>query len=46
MKEVKIGFMKKNLNLADEKENPVVKDHCHLTGNFRGLAHNERNLKS
>ena len=24
----------------DEKENPVVKDHCHLTGKFRGLAQN------
>ena len=23
----------------DVKENPVVEDYCHLTGKFRGLAH-------
>ena len=24
----------------DVKENPIVRDHCHLSGRFRGLAHN------
>ena len=24
----------------DVKENPFVKDHCHLTGKFRDLVHN------
>ena len=28
------------------KENPVVKDHCHLTGKFRGSAHNNCNLNT
>ena len=30
----------------DLKENPVVRDHCHLTGRFRGLAHNSCNLNT
>ena len=28
------------------KETPVVEDHCHLTGRFRGLAHNNCNLNT
>ena len=34
-------FKAKNL-----KENPVVRDHCHLTGKFRGLAHINCNLNT
>ena len=33
-------------NLKDVKENPVVKDHCHLTGKFRSLAHYNFNLNT
>ena len=29
-----------------KKENPVIKDHLHLTGKFRGLAHNNCNLNT
>ena len=34
----------KELKPKDLKENPVFRDHCHLTGRFRGLAHNICNL--
>ena len=36
----------KEFKLKDIKENPVVRDHCHLTGRFRGLAHNNCNLNT
>ena len=36
----------KEFNLKDIKEKPVVKDHCHLTSKFRGLAHNNCNLNT
>ena len=36
----------KEFKLKDLEENPVVKDHCHLTGRFRGLAHNSCNLNA
>ena len=36
----------KEFKLKDVKENPVVKDHCHLTGKFRGLAYNNCILKT
>ena len=36
----------KEFKLKDVKENPVAKDHCHLTGKFRGLAHNNCNLNT
>ena len=29
-----------------KKENPIVKDHCHLTGRFRRLVHNICNLNT
>ena len=36
----------KEFKPKDLKENPVVRDHCHLTGRFRGLAHNNCNLNT
>ena len=36
----------KEFKPEDVKENPVVIDHCHLTGKFRGLAHNNCNLNA
>ena len=36
----------KEFKLKDVKENPVVKDPCHLAGKFRGLAHKNCNLNT
>ena len=36
----------KEFTPKDLKDNPVVRDHCHLTGRFRGLAHNACNLNT
>ena len=36
----------KEVKPKDLKENPVVRDYCHLTGKFRGLAHNKCNLNA
>ena len=39
-------FCEKEFKPKDVKENPIVRDHCHLTGRFRGLAHNNCNLNT
>ena len=39
-------LFEKEFKHKDVKENPVVKDHCHLTGKFRGLAQNNCNLNT
>ena len=39
-------FCEKEFKLKDVKENRVVKDHCHLTGKVRGLAHINCNLNT
>ena len=36
----------KEFQPKDVKENPIAKDHCHLTGRFRVLAHNSFNLNT
>ena len=36
----------KEFTPKDLKDNPVVSDHCRLTGRFRGLAHNNCNLNA
>ena len=41
-----LWFGEKEVKLKDVEENPVVKDHCHLTGKFRGLAHSNCNLNT
>ena len=36
----------KEFTPKDLKDNLVVRDHCHLTGKFRGLAHNNCNVNT
>ena len=36
----------KEFRPKDKKENPIVKDYCHLAGRLRGLAHNNCNLNT
>ena len=41
-----VWLCEKEFKLKDIKENPVVKYHCHITGKFRGLAHESCNLNT
>ena len=36
----------KEFKPKDLEENPIVRDHCHLKGRFRGLPHNSCNLNT
>ena len=38
-KVIAVGFAKKSINNDEEK----VRDHCHVTGKFRGAAHRKFN---
>ena len=40
------GLCGKEFTLKDMKEKPNVKDHCHLTGKLRDLAHNNCSLNT
>ena len=49
-KEDEIGYMNSNIchiceGELDEDKDKKVRDHCHLTGKFRGAAYNKCNLK-
>ena len=39
-----VGYVK--FRPKDKKENPIVEDHCHLTGRSRGLAYNNCTLNT
>ena len=39
-------FCEREFRPKDKKENPIVEDHCQLTGRIRGLAHNSCNLNT
>ena len=36
----------KELKIEDKEENPAVRNPCHPTGVFRGLAHDKYNLST
>ncbi|KAJ8950067.1 hypothetical protein NQ314_008073 [Rhamnusium bicolor] len=45
--EVSLRDASKNCHICEEEfkeTDKIVRDHCHLTGNFRGFAHNKCNL--
>ena len=41
-----LGYVKKKFRPKEKKENPIAKDHCHITSRFRGLANNSCNLNT
>lgn len=45
--EISLSHASKTCHICDEgfkETDKIVRDHCHLTGNFRGFAHNKCNL--
>ena len=47
MKNIVVAYVqKKEIKSENEKENLVVKNLCHFTGNFIGLAQDECSLRT
>ena len=45
-KDENICWLYEKNGIPDENKIPVVKQHCHLTGSFRRLAHDKCNLST
>ena len=45
-KKKQILLCEKKFEVENEKGNPIAKNHCQLTGHFRGLPHDNGNLSA